>query len=118
VAASFIVGGNQSTCRKTLALFIDLCVMTNISDDQVDIETLPSQPYSIASLQDGSVYVACMNGSVQHVSSDCKSYKTVTTKGLTPMEEHVNIVISYNPKQRSGSNVTPFQLMHVEVNTR
>ena len=72
----------------------------NSSNDQVDIETLPSSPCSVTSLQDGSVYVACMNGSVQHVSSDCKSYKTVTTKGLTPMEEHVNIVISYNPKQR------------------
>ena len=72
----------------------------NYSDDQVDIETLPSPPHSITSLQDGSMYVLCENGSVQHMSSDCKSYKTVPTKGLTPMEEHVNIVISYNPKQR------------------
>ena len=72
----------------------------NYCDNQVDIETLPSQPCSITSLQDGSVYVLCENGSVQHVSSDCKSYKTVTTKGLTPMGEHCHAVISYNPKQR------------------
>lgn len=72
----------------------------NYSDDQVDIETLPSQPCSITSLQDGSVYVLCENGSVQHMSSDCKSYKTVTTKGLTSMEEHMHDLISYNPKQR------------------
>jgi hypothetical protein len=59
----------------------------NYSDDQIDIMTLPSQPWSITSLQDGSVYVACMNGSVQHVSSDGKSYKTVTTEGLLSMEK-------------------------------
>ena len=72
----------------------------NYCDDQVDIVTLPSQPCSITSLQDGSMYVLCEDGSLQHMSSDCKRYKTVTTKGLTPMEEHVNLVISYNPKQR------------------
>jgi hypothetical protein len=72
----------------------------NYSDDQVHIETLPSPPRSITSLQDGSMYVLCENGSLQHVSSDCKSYKTVTTKGLTPMEEHMHDLISYNPKQR------------------
>ena len=70
----------------------------NYCDDQVDIMTLPSPPWSITSLQDGSVYVACWNGSVQHMSSDGKSYKTVTTEGLTPKENCS--VISYNPKQR------------------
>ena len=67
-------------------------------DDQVDIMTLPSIPQSITSLQDGSVYVTCRNGSVQHVSSDGKSYKTVTTEGLLSMEKLSKI--SYNPKQR------------------
>lgn len=70
----------------------------NYSNDQVDIKKLPSPPNSITSLQDGSVYVTCMNGSVQHVSSDGKSYKTVTTGGLLSMEKP--FVISYNPKQR------------------
>ena len=69
----------------------------NYSDDKIDIMTLPSRPWSITSLQDGSVYVACVNGSVQHVSSDCKSYKTVTTEGLAPLEKPS--VMSYNPKQ-------------------
>ena len=69
----------------------------NYSDDQIDIMTLPSPPWNITSLQDGSVYVTCMNGSIQHVSADGKSYKTVTTVGLTPLEKHS--VISYNPKQ-------------------
>jgi hypothetical protein len=69
----------------------------NYCDDQVDKMTLPSPPWSITSLQDGSVYVICSNGSVQHVSSDGKSYKTVTT-GLLSMEKFS--VISYNPKQR------------------
>ena len=66
-------------------------------DDQIDIKTLPSPPRSIASLQDGSAYVVCRNGSVQHVSSDGKSYKTVTTKGLLSTKKLS--VISYNPKQ-------------------
>jgi hypothetical protein len=70
----------------------------NYSDDQVDIKTLPSPPHSITSLQDGSVYVVCENGSVQHVSSDGKSYKTVTTEGLLSLKKPS--VISYNPKQR------------------
>ena len=70
----------------------------NYCDDQVDIKTLPSSPHSITSLQDGSVYVVCWNGSVQHVSSDCKSYKTVTTEGLLSLKKPS--VISYNPKQR------------------
>jgi hypothetical protein len=72
----------------------------NYSDDQVEIETLSSQPWSITSLQDGSMYVACLNGSVQHVSSDCTMHKTVTTKELAPMQKHMHVVISYNPKQR------------------
>jgi len=80
------------------SLFNNNIYCYNYSDDQVDIKTLPSQPCSITSLPDGSVYVVCENGSVQHVSSDRQSYKTVTTKGLTPMKEQV--VISYNPKQR------------------
>ena len=70
----------------------------NYCDDQVDIMTLPSPPHSFTSLQDGSVYVACENGSVQHVSSDGKSYKTVTTEGLLSTKKLS--VISYNPKQR------------------
>ena len=70
----------------------------NYCDDQVDIITLPSPPWSITSLQDGSVYVTCRNGSVQHVSSDGKSYKTVTTEGLTPMKKPS--MISYNRKQK------------------
>ncbi|XP_071166402.1 uncharacterized protein [Mytilus edulis] len=59
---------------------------------------LSSQPFDVTTLQDGSVYVICDDGSVQHVSSDGKKYKHVTTKGLTS----VGIVwgISYNPVQK------------------
>ncbi|CAC5381376.1 unnamed protein product [Mytilus coruscus] len=58
--------------------------------------TLPSPPRSMTTLQDGSLYVGCGDGSVQHVSSDGKQYNTVKTKGLNKILEF----LAYNPKQR------------------
>ncbi|XP_076117200.1 uncharacterized protein LOC143084977 [Mytilus galloprovincialis] len=60
--------------------------------------TLPSHPNSMTTLQDGSLYVACKNGSVQHVSSDGKQYKTAKTIGLTSLGNGGHLY--YNCKQR------------------
>ncbi|CAG2221389.1 unnamed protein product [Mytilus edulis] len=52
------------------------------NNEIIEVE-LSSQLSDVTTLQDGSVYVICYDGSVQHVSSDGKKYKQVTTKGLT-----------------------------------
>ncbi|CAG2216472.1 unnamed protein product [Mytilus edulis] len=52
--------------------------------------TLPSPHRSMTTLQDGSLYVVCKDGSVQHVSSDCKQYKPVTTLQSTPVVEGIH----------------------------
>ncbi|XP_052078767.1 uncharacterized protein LOC127716576 isoform X1 [Mytilus californianus] len=57
--------------------------------------TLPSPPRRMTTLQDGSLYVKCEDGSLQHVSSDGEEYKTVTTKGLQKID-----CLTYNLKQR------------------
>lgn len=41
--------------------------------------TLPSVPRSMTTLQDGSLYVLCTDGSVPHVSFDGKHFKTLKT---------------------------------------
>ncbi|CAG2203369.1 unnamed protein product [Mytilus edulis] len=50
------------------------------TDDRHHTLTLPSQPKSMTTLQDGSLYVVCEDGSVQHVSSDGKQYKQANEK--------------------------------------
>ncbi|VDI00189.1 Hypothetical predicted protein [Mytilus galloprovincialis] len=63
------------------------------TDDTHHTRTLPSGPISMTTLQDGSLYVWCNDGSIQHVSSDGQQYKTV----------HTNLsygVIQYNFTQR------------------
>ncbi|XP_063416522.1 uncharacterized protein LOC134698147 [Mytilus trossulus] len=67
------------------------------TDDIHHTLTLPSRPESMTTLQDGSLYVVCEDGSVQHVSSDGKQYKTVTTKGL---QNCTYSFVSYNSKQK------------------
>ncbi|CAC5362457.1 unnamed protein product [Mytilus coruscus] len=66
------------------------------TDDRHHTLSLPSYPRSMTTLQDGSLYVGCRDGSV-HVSSDCKQYKSVTTKELKKLKY---AVMSYNSKQR------------------
>ncbi|CAC5364861.1 unnamed protein product [Mytilus coruscus] len=68
------------------------------SNNKISKVKLPSYVYDMTKLQDGSVYVICQDGSVQHVSSDGKKYEQVTTKGLTSLE--FSPKISYNPVQR------------------
>ncbi|XP_076117275.1 uncharacterized protein LOC143085031 [Mytilus galloprovincialis] len=63
------------------------------TDDRHHTLTFSSQPCMMTTLQDGSLYVGCYDGSVQHVSSDGKQYKTVQTNLLCG-------VIQYNFKQR------------------
>ncbi|CAC5362387.1 unnamed protein product [Mytilus coruscus] len=67
------------------------------TDDRHHTLTLPSPPRGMTTLQDGSLYVMCDDESVQHVSSDGKQYKTVTTKGLKKLKFYC---MSYNSKQR------------------
>lgn len=64
--------------------------------DKLFTTTLPYSPSSITTLKDGSLYVVCNGGSVQHVSSDGKRYKSVNT-------EHFNNkfdCISCNERQK------------------
>ncbi|XP_076101381.1 uncharacterized protein LOC143071135 isoform X1 [Mytilus galloprovincialis] len=68
------------------------------SNNKISKVKLPSKLYDVTTLQDGSVYVICYDGSVQHVSSDGKKYKQVTTKGLTSFPSVLGI--RYNPVQR------------------
>ncbi|CAG2195954.1 unnamed protein product [Mytilus edulis] len=67
------------------------------TDDRHHTLTLPSQPGRMTTLQDGSLYVVCSDGSVQHVSSDGKQYKPVKTFQSTP-DWHYRI--HYNLIQR------------------
>ncbi|VDI38034.1 Hypothetical predicted protein [Mytilus galloprovincialis] len=65
------------------------------TDDNIQTLTLPSELQSMTTLQDGSLYVLCKDGSVQHVSSNGKQFKTLNTnqsKGCS--------MIYYNLKQR------------------
>ncbi|VDI40626.1 Hypothetical predicted protein [Mytilus galloprovincialis] len=68
------------------------------TDDRHHTLTLPSPPYRMTTIQDGSLYVMCNDGSVQHVSSDGKQYKTVETIGLKSMNNGGSLY--YNCKQR------------------
>ncbi|VDI55349.1 Hypothetical predicted protein, partial [Mytilus galloprovincialis] len=67
------------------------------TDDRHHTLTLPSPPSRMTTLKDGSLYVVCSDGSVQHVSSDGKQYKSVTTMGFQKLK---HTLISYNSKQR------------------
>ncbi|XP_052100528.1 uncharacterized protein LOC127734606 isoform X2 [Mytilus californianus] len=83
------------------------------SNNKISKRKLPSKPCDVTILQDGSVYVLCEDGSVQHVSSDGKKYTQVTTKGLTSLE-YPSKKISYNPVQRklvisALNSITVFQ---------
>ncbi|CAG2254953.1 unnamed protein product [Mytilus edulis] len=49
----------------------------SFTDDNIHTLTLPSKPFSITTLQDGSLYVLCKDRSVQHVSSNGKQFKTL-----------------------------------------
>ncbi|VDI00191.1 Hypothetical predicted protein [Mytilus galloprovincialis] len=67
------------------------------TDDRHHTLTLPSKPARMTTLQDGSLYVVCSDGSVQHVSSDGKQYKLVKTFQFTP---YWHYKIHYNLIQR------------------
>ncbi|CAC5394545.1 unnamed protein product [Mytilus coruscus] len=67
------------------------------TDDSHHNLSLPSPPWRMTTLRDGSLYAMCEDGSVQHVSSDGKQYKTVSTKGLKTLSL---ICSSYNSRQR------------------
>ncbi|XP_071124772.1 uncharacterized protein [Mytilus edulis] len=67
------------------------------TDNRHHTLTLPAGPRSMTTLQDGSLYVTCNDGSVQHVSYDGKQYKSVKTKGFQKLKY---TLMSYNLKQR------------------
>ncbi|XP_052077071.1 uncharacterized protein LOC127715081 [Mytilus californianus] len=66
-------------------------------DNKVFTETLPSDPYSFTSLQDGSVYVLYEDGLILHVSNDFKHVKKVKINNKEVLNDHC--IISYNTKQ-------------------
>ncbi|XP_071124746.1 uncharacterized protein [Mytilus edulis] len=63
------------------------------TDDKHHTLKLPSPPKRMTTLRDGSFYVVCKDGSIQHVSSDGKQYKTLQTNLSCD-------VIQYNFTQR------------------
>ncbi|XP_076117217.1 uncharacterized protein LOC143084986 [Mytilus galloprovincialis] len=66
------------------------------TDNKHHTLTLPSPPWKMTTLQDGSLYVKCQDKSVQHVSSDGKQYKQVKTLESDPFSESIH----YNFTQR------------------
>ncbi|CAC5381851.1 unnamed protein product [Mytilus coruscus] len=78
------------------------------TDDRHHTLTLSSPPWRMTTLQDGSLYVMCRDGSVQHVSSDGKQYKTVKNLQSTSLYG----VIHYNLKQKK---LVTIQNKHVTV---
>ncbi|XP_071127762.1 uncharacterized protein [Mytilus edulis] len=78
------------------------------TDDRHHTLTLPSRPMSMTTLQDGSLYVRCSEGSVHHVSSDGKQYKPVKTLQTTSDGNDVH----YNLTQRK---LVTIQNEHVTV---
>ncbi|CAC5379385.1 unnamed protein product [Mytilus coruscus] len=67
-------------------------------DNNISKVQLPSRSLSMTTLQDGSAYVICDDDSVQHVSSDGKKYKRVTTEELKSLGWTGGI--NYNPVQK------------------
>ncbi|CAG2231820.1 unnamed protein product [Mytilus edulis] len=72
----------------------------SFDNDNVHTITLPSTPRSMTTLQDGSLYVLCTDGSVQHVSTDVKQFKTLNIN----QSKFCNEIpfIRYNLKQKKG----------------
>ncbi|CAG2198958.1 unnamed protein product [Mytilus edulis] len=69
----------------------------SFTDDNIHTLTLPSVPLSMTTLRDGSLYVLCKDGSVQHVSSNRKQFKTLKTNQSQGISDCHNI--RYNSKQ-------------------
>ncbi|CAG2216468.1 unnamed protein product [Mytilus edulis] len=66
------------------------------TDDAHHIISLPSTPRRMTTLQDGSLYLLCRDGSIQHLSSDGKQYKQVDTIAISPSDVNIH----YNLTQR------------------
>ncbi|CAC5362410.1 unnamed protein product [Mytilus coruscus] len=66
------------------------------TDDAHHIITLPSTPRRMTTLQDGSLYLLCRDGSIQHLSSDSEQYKQVNTIAISPSDVNIH----YNLAQR------------------
>ncbi|CAC5374369.1 unnamed protein product [Mytilus coruscus] len=71
----------------------------SFSGDKIFTKKLPSQPKRMITLADGSWYVVCTDGSIQHMSEDGKHSKKVTTSELQSTKDSV-MFMNYNLKQR------------------
>ncbi|CAC5375264.1 unnamed protein product [Mytilus coruscus] len=71
----------------------------SLSGKKVQGKILPSDPYSITSLRDGSLYVLCIDGSIHHVSGDLKDEKAVNTNNIVALKG--GNIISCNAKQNT-----------------
>lgn len=70
----------------------------SFTDDKIHTLTLPSIPYPMTTLRDGSLFVLCEDGSIQHVSSDGKQFKTLE-KNQSQVFSYAGR-IRYNLKQK------------------
>ncbi|VDI08113.1 Hypothetical predicted protein [Mytilus galloprovincialis] len=70
----------------------------SFTDDFIHTLTLPSIPLSMTTLRDGSLYALCKDGSVQHVSSNRKQFKTLKTNQSQGFIDFGTI--RYNSKQK------------------
>ncbi|XP_052077101.1 uncharacterized protein LOC127715098 isoform X2 [Mytilus californianus] len=71
----------------------------SLSGKKVLGKILSSDPYSITSLRDGSLYVLCIDGSIRHVSPDLKHEKTVNAYNIEALKG--GDIVSYNAKQNT-----------------
>ncbi|CAG2236041.1 unnamed protein product [Mytilus edulis] len=71
--------------------------MYSSSNNRVYSNTLQSCPTSITSLQDGSLYVLCLDGLIHHVSNDLKHTKKVKLNNIEVLNS--NSIVSYNTTQ-------------------
>lgn len=69
-----------------------------LTDDKIHKLRLPAIPWSITALSDGSLYVMCMDDSVQHVSSNGIHFKTLKTNQSSDFSDCY--YIRYNSRQK------------------
>ncbi|VDH96392.1 Hypothetical predicted protein [Mytilus galloprovincialis] len=83
----------------------------NYIDKTLYTKTLSSSSTSITSLQDGSLYVFCQNGSIYHISNDLKHKKKVKIDNIEVLKGYS--FGSYNTEQNkmvvlNGNNLSIF----------
>ncbi|XP_071146502.1 uncharacterized protein [Mytilus edulis] len=73
------------------------------TDEKIHTLTLPSIPFSMTTLQDGSLYVLCEDESVQHVSSDGEQFNSLKTN-QSKFFDFPGCIL-YNSKQKKNGSI-------------